>query len=968
MKQLKKTFALFLSMLLCLSAVPAVGAFADEGGSDEESGLILDKWYTPKADSGEGILTLETYVKGTVVHTTTVVSQPLDIVLVLDVSGSMDDSLSASGASGYSVRTGVSYNNANQRNFYFREGNTYYRVYAHRTGFGLDAYYYLSFTKDGTEYFLKGDSYTEDISSAWVSSGSTAIYTETLYYSLGYSPSKLDVLKSAVAGLIDTVYADAIANEVDHRISIVTFASSANTVDELVSVSENYDRLIKDTGALRANGATAADYGLQSADTVMQDARSDSNRVVIFFTDGEPNHNSGFDGSVATKAITAAKSLKDDGAKVYSVGVYDASSGGGGCGGGCDDEADLTTVMNYMHAISSNYPAATSYTSSTMGTGSDLGYSLMAGNAGELSGIFETITKEAVEGSARIQLDADAVVLDKISDYFELPEGIEEKDIKVYYADYLGNDSWSEKRAFTAAALELDVKNKQVRVSNFDFAYYFVPEDGAAKNSNGINGRKLIIEIPIVDNGTGFGDVPTNTGDSGVYQNEEKVENGESVDRYPIPETTFPSFTVIHSSDSSADKIRLSSVGTEGFDLSAIVKEGHLYGGYYHYENSTVGAPYTSSGLTLQPADGAVYFLQEVPKTYLRPATLSLSSKGVKYTWMLTAIDSLNYKLAGFDVAGKDISLTVPEAAAEQDSFCKSSADEMDAVCETIHVEMVYGKTYDYDVLMVSGNLDGYIVCLRFSNPESYIDNGSFDVHPYFVTPDNVKVTGDTVRTLTYTSANLTETASGTGAKNPVSSDVTDFDEYVSAAPYAPLRLMSFVPLRAVPSKSLEVVEPAPQAPVEEPEAVEEPAGEPEVAEEPAEESAVVEEPAEETAEIAPSDASDYEAPEQVIPEEEPAEEPEQKERVTPVIPDPVVVEPEEEPALIEKPAEDAAEAPVDEAEDVPAEEPADTEPEAEHADEASTEEAVIMPAISWLLRVLTAVSTFLARLFGFVK
>ena len=62
---------------------------------------------------------------------------------------------------------------------------------------------------------------------------------------------------------------------------------------------------------LSAAGATAVDWGLEHAQSQLANTSSDRNKVVIVFTDGEPNHGSGFSDSVANSALSTAKTLKD---------------------------------------------------------------------------------------------------------------------------------------------------------------------------------------------------------------------------------------------------------------------------------------------------------------------------------------------------------------------------------------------------------------------------------------------------------------------------------------------------------------------------------------------------------------------------------------------------------------------------------------------------------------------------------
>lgn len=75
---------------------------------------------------------------------------------------------------------------------------------------------------------------------------------------------------------------------------------------------------------------------------------------------------------------------------------------------------------------------------------------------------------------------------------------------------------------------------------------------------------------------------------------------------------------------SATGEIEWNDMPKTAVDLTKKVTADHLYGGYYHYEKDgdtvTKGAAYTASGITFMPTKATVYYLKEVPKTYLRPA------------------------------------------------------------------------------------------------------------------------------------------------------------------------------------------------------------------------------------------------------------------------------------------------------------------------------------------------------------
>lgn len=117
--------------------------------------------------------------------------------------------------------------------------------------------------------------------------------------------------------------------------------------------------------------------------------REGAKKVVVFFTDGKPTSYSEFDSDVANAAVTAAKKMKDGKATVYTIGIFS----------GADPVADpskkgTSDVNKFMHAVSSNYPDATSYASDELGTRAEKSdYYKSATNAEELKKVFDDISQ-----------------------------------------------------------------------------------------------------------------------------------------------------------------------------------------------------------------------------------------------------------------------------------------------------------------------------------------------------------------------------------------------------------------------------------------------------------------------------------------------------------------------------------------------------------------------------------------------
>lgn len=220
------------------------------------------------------------------------------------------------------------------------------------------------------------------------------------------------------------------------RVSLVKFASTKrdttgndrydswdgkrNYTQIVNNLTDNMNTLSASVDALQAGGATRADYGLEKANAVLAGARANAKKVVVFFTDGEPNSHSGFDGGVANTAVKNAKTLKDSGTTIYSVGVFSKA-----------DPSDTSGKFNaYMNAVSSNYPNATTYRN--LGTRVDGGnYYMIASNSEGLSKVFEDIQQTITSTNGYTGV----TIQDTLSKYAEFADDDPEKTAKVVTND-----------------------------------------------------------------------------------------------------------------------------------------------------------------------------------------------------------------------------------------------------------------------------------------------------------------------------------------------------------------------------------------------------------------------------------------------------------------------------------------------------------------------------------------------------
>ena len=231
------------------------------------------------------------------------------------------------------------------------------------------------------------------------------------------SPKRIDALKNAANHFIDTI-AEQNKNVKDaskqHQVAIVKFAGEqadkvgndtyysdegylynySQTMQKLTACSGGGVEGLKGTiNSIKPNGATRADNGMELAKGITS-GREDAQKVVVFFTDGKPTRRSDFSPTVANNAIAAAKAMKDEGATVYTIGIFD----------GADPSADPTSYKTsdenkFMHAMSSNYPKATSYTSGKLGDRvAGATYYKSAANAAELDQVFADISSAITSG------------------------------------------------------------------------------------------------------------------------------------------------------------------------------------------------------------------------------------------------------------------------------------------------------------------------------------------------------------------------------------------------------------------------------------------------------------------------------------------------------------------------------------------------------------------------------------------
>lgn len=776
MRKWKQALALVLALVMALSLVALPSFAADEdstgtgtaatGGSTNTPGLELRKIYDPST----GLLTLEAYATGST--TTTTSTAPVDIVLVLDVSGSMDKNI-------VSYTYTAAYNPRSNGTYYYQDANGQYQ----------QAYYCSDcsgwYTEEHSNGFLGFGKYhggTRLTPKTSADSTGTQFYTRT-----ESTAKKIAALKSAVNGFIDSVNERAPAS----RIALVKFGGEINNTigndtyrfeaSGYNSATINYTQIVKGLTAasstselkgavnsLTAAGFTPAHLGMQLAKKIIdEDTVTERQKVVVMFTDGEPNGMNGeYDGFVAdaaNSAISNSKAIKDKGATVYTIGCFNKTY------------ADTSDVGKYMNYVSSNYPNATSMTNA--GTKASDNFYKTVGSTADLDAIFQEISQTA--GGATLTLGSETVLKDVVSEYFDLPENASSMITAQSYSctgfDADGHPTWSNTPDAASYAVKVDGKN--VSVTGFDYSANWVGKD----TTTGVMhtpGKKLVVTIPIEDNGTGMGTVPTNGTDSAVYD-----KDGKQVCPFAQPTAYFPYFTVTHIQSNVDDsgknygkndhstKHRVPKNG-EKFNLTSVVTENYLYGGSFAGENCDIVQPYGNgeNPMAFTPVDQATYYIWEVPNTYLTPRNYNVwrhlpennGQKTVVRLYPLTTADRTLYKQVGFVIDGQDYVSGCGEFGTAISNAAPTLYQTAVAMKNGQHYQTLYlskgtinaSSTAIDESGLVNGQHidDGCLAGIRLNDVEfaKFKSDTGVTFRPYWITLDNVKVYGTTARTCTY--------------------------------------------------------------------------------------------------------------------------------------------------------------------------------------------------------------------------
>ncbi len=563
--------ALVSGLAVCAQNLPS-GVYLEENGVAYAKRAVIN-------NDGTYTIDLETFVTGEV--TQTYESVPVDVVLVLDVSGSMEEPLEVKVASISQLNWR---NNAGETDYYYYYNGEYYRVSVgreRRTSGGY--YYYLYFNNNGTTYYITTGGRVQTSRPTGVTSqDGNVLGSNVQLYSVS---TKMDALKTAVNAFIEQIAHndlyedDTDDNPRDHalgnQISIVKFGSATyngSTTQATITPGNHFNHLVyeydwwdetyyqtlseyttdyqdpiqtnnrmeywyncsevrigftptaatSDVNSLKgavdnliSSGATAADYGMNLASMLINslgEDRANSNKVVVFFTDGAPTHGNTYDANVASDAIDYSNSIKaitygegDDATHptVYSVGIFTGTV-----------DSNVNTFMTNIATDASHYVNAS------------------GGTAEDLKDIFTDIAHSS-GGSGNTQVTGGATLtVDVVSSSFSVPKGFEQNPanaVEVLVAPCTGKTTIGNKEyltfgeaktptaydlpAITPSIVEAD---NTVSTTGFNYSDNWCGYD---QSENKYRGYKQIIRfvITVNDDAVGGPAVETNTSGSGIY-------------------------------------------------------------------------------------------------------------------------------------------------------------------------------------------------------------------------------------------------------------------------------------------------------------------------------------------------------------------------------------------------------------------------------------------------------------------
>lgn len=478
---------------------------------EEKDALKLDKKVTDNGD-GSYKITMEAYTTGTV--TTTTSTKPVDIVLVLDQSGSM--AYDWNGDSTWDWTTSRQHSLIQSVNSFIDSVKEKYDAEEsdHRMAlvqFGSDAEVMQNWT------FVDEN-------------GAAQLHSDI--DGLPHSPSgatRIDRGMSEAETLMGDGYSYNGENDEDRQKVVILFT------DGVPTTQSDFD-----TGV--ANTAITSALNLKNNDVTVYS--------IGIFQGANPDQlygdKWGYTWPMEDVECTGA------------VGSYWGGSFLSGLFGGNDFEAiDIAAGNRFLNYLSNNFaaenigldrgtfhPNQPDWNLAAYGTGYKITdnferienqYYLTAADSESLNDIFETISDNI--SSSTVDLNEKTQIIDTVTPYFDMPEN--PTDIKLYtqQAGPGGSFVGTSPVEVTDGSITAAMDGRKVTVTGFNFNEEFVTEE-EKEPASGNYGSKLIIKFNITRNENFFGgnNVPTNESNSGVYAPDTSTPTGT----FDIPHANVP--------------------------------------------------------------------------------------------------------------------------------------------------------------------------------------------------------------------------------------------------------------------------------------------------------------------------------------------------------------------------------------------------------------------------------------------
>lgn len=449
-----------------------------------------------------GTVAIESFVENNIVDPDATVI-PYDIVLVLDISSSMEEATTVPiyvlhSSTGYSYKT---ITDKKSPTYYYCDNDEYYQVEGYKFKEGGKDYFSLRFSPDGgTSYIYLTGTGTSTTPPTTVKNDKDDIWTGVLYTE-GYK-TRLDVMKEGAERFVDIINGKSSAT-VDNRIAIVAFDGSYHDVSYgLQNVFSNASTLKGELSALDYGSGTATGEGMLAAQDIIDGLSatelSDREQVVILFSDGDAN-----DETEELHAVNAAYAIKQLGGTIYSIGLA----------AGMGDWGKLI-----MQHVSSNYPDVQAelsgkycvYTGDTKVTDE---YYLETATGSDLEDIFAMIASSLDPQVLKFGTDTEVECEIASTLTLNIPGGA--SDIKAYTADCTGvsGDVFSFGDQTELSGLTVTVTDNGITTEGFDYSANWCGQNGSVAH-----GKELIIKVP-------FNFVPTSL--------EDKLDNIFAADKAP---------------------------------------------------------------------------------------------------------------------------------------------------------------------------------------------------------------------------------------------------------------------------------------------------------------------------------------------------------------------------------------------------------------------------------------------------